>query len=109
MVFTLYTHGVKPLKSLKNRGTSPTSDEDKRARHKEAQRIYYQERGAFIAYLRRIERKLNMDKHTLKHIESVEALEAFSKQYIKDKVGIDINDNATAYIVHILKNDKQTA
>jgi len=103
MVFTLYAHGVKPIKSMKTRGTSPTSEEEKKARHKEAQRIYYQERGAFIAYLRRIEKKLNMDKHALKHIDSVEALEAFSKQYIKDKVGIDISDNATAYVVHILK------
>ena len=106
MVFSLYTHGVKPLKTMRERGSPPTSDEEKKARHKKAQRIYYQQRGAFIAYLRRIEKKLEMDKHALKHIETIESLEEFCKQYIKDAIGVEVNDNATAYIIHIFKPPK---
>jgi len=103
MGFSLYQHGVKPIKTNKVRGSTPLTAEEKHERHKLAQRTYYKERGAFIAYLRRIEKKLDLDKHALKYINTVEELELFSKNYIKTNLDIEVNENSTAYIVYILK------
>lgn len=95
MQFALYNYGDNPIKQTKVRGSTPRDEEDKYERHKESQRKYYKERGAFLSYLRKIEKKLDMDIHELSHITSIQELDLWCRDLILERLDIDIKEQAT--------------
>lgn len=96
----MYINNVEPLKD--QRGMKKPRVQDKTARHKEVAAQYYRRRGAFVAFRRRIELKLGLDKGTLKHIENIEQLEDFSRRFLSSNTGNEFsNGNAIAYLAYI--------
>jgi hypothetical protein len=98
MTFTLYAHDIKPKMTTKLRG-KPV---DKDASHKQSQKEYYKRRGCFLNYRNKVARLVGLDIKMLSHIQSVEALEKWSHDYILETIGIDLKDNCVPYIIYVL-------
>lgn len=93
-MFTLYMYGDEPVKHTKVRGNAPKDEDEKYERHKSSQRKYYKERGAFLSYLRKLERKLEMDVHELKHINTIKELDEWCRLLILERLDINITEKS---------------
>lgn len=95
-------YNVEPLKD--QRGTKKPRVQDKTARHKEVAAQYYVRRGAFVAFRRRMELKMGLDKGTLKHIENIDQLDDFARQFLISNTGNTFsNGNAIAYLAYVYR------
>jgi hypothetical protein len=80
MAITLYTHKIH------DEDRSPNNTiMDKDERQKEIQNAYYKRRGFFMAYKRRIAKKLGYTHLHLKHISNIDELELFCKAEIIER------------------------
>jgi hypothetical protein len=95
MAITLLTKTL-----TKNERANNVADMDKKERMKQVQDAYYQRRGFFLAYKRRIASKLNYTFRDLKHLSSVSELDSFCSDELT-KRGHVISDcvNPSVYIL----------
>lgn len=99
MAFTLYENGFAPKITSKPRNKKP---EDTKEAHKKAQRDWYKKRGCFLNYKKRICKRFDLPTEELKHIDSVEQLDDWSREYIKTKSGIVVNENPIPYLIYVM-------
>lgn len=103
MAFTLYQNGVAPKITNKPRNKKP---EDTKEAHKKAQREYYKRRGCFINYKKRICKRFDIPTTELKHIDSVEALDEWSRMFIKETSGVDVAENPIPYLIYVMPKNQ---
>ena len=77
-----------------------------KARQAEVQASYYQRRGWFYNKKRMLFKLLQLDAKQFAPIESMEELDAFSKQYLMDKYQLDIPICPTLFLMKCAKHIK---
>jgi hypothetical protein len=77
--------------------------EDKAERLRQQQKDYYQRKGFFFEYKRKVCRKIGVDYEALKDIKSVYELETFALDYLEKNHNVRLeNGKAVAYILRVL-------
>lgn len=91
---------AEPLKD--QRGTKKPRVQDKTARHKEVAAEYYKRRGSFVAFRRRMELKMGLDKGDLRHIVNIEQLDEVAARFLRINTGNEFTiGNAIGYLAYV--------
>lgn len=96
-----YIENVAPKMDMSS--VKRTKGRDPKESHKQAAAEYYKRRGAFVAFRRRIEIKLGLDKKSLNHLGTTEELDDFCRQYVLEHSGERAPLNATAYVGYLYR------
>jgi hypothetical protein len=72
-------------------------------RQAELQASYYQRRGWFLNKKRMLFKRIRLDAKLYSHIESMDELDAFCKQYLMDKYHLDIPERPTIFLMKCVK------
>ena len=70
-----------------------------KARQAELQASYYQRRGWFLNKKRMLFKRIGLDAKLYSHIESVDELDAFAKQFLMDNYHLDIPERPTIFLM----------
>lgn len=77
--------------------------EDKVERLRQQQKEYYQRKGFFFEYKRKVCRKIGLEYEALKDIKTVYELESFALNYLEKNHNVKLeNGKAVAYILRVL-------
>lgn len=96
---TLYNKELK----LQRHTRTKSDIEDKAERLRQQQKDYYQRKGFFFEYKRKVCRKIGLDYEALKDIKSVYELETFALDYLEKYHNVKLeNGKAVAYILRVL-------
>jgi len=98
MLCSLYEYDLKPFKFNRDEAQK---NKDAKARMKEVQAEYYKRRGFFHAYKRKVAKKSNINSKELSHITTIEDLDKYCSDKIKEIEGVDITSKATAYYLRL--------
>lgn len=96
---TAYIESVAPKMDLSS--VKRTKGRDPKESHKQAAAEYYKRRGAFVAFRRRIEIKLGLEKKSLNHLETMEQLDDFCRGYVLEDSGQSCPLNAVAFVGYL--------
>lgn len=80
-----------------------TRGKDPKESHKQAAAEYYKRRGAFVAFRRRIEQKLGLEKKSLSHLDTTDQLDDFCRAYVLEHSGEHAPFNAVAYVGYLYR------
>lgn len=93
----------KTLETTRHKRTNYNNIEDKHERLRLQQRDYYNRKGFFNEYKKKICKKINIPYDSLKEIDCVEKLENYAMEYLETNHNIKLeNGKAVAYILRIL-------
>jgi len=74
-----------------------------KARQAELQASYYQRRGWFLNKKRFLFKRIGLDAKLYSHIETVDELDAFCKQFLMDNYQLDIPERPTIFLMKCVK------
>ena len=74
-----------------------------KARQAELQASYYQRRGWFQNKKRTLFKRIGLDAKLYSHIQTVDELDAFCKQYLLDNYNLDIPERPTIFLMKCVK------
>ncbi len=74
-----------------------------KARQAELQASYYQRRGWYQNKKRFLFKRIGLDAKLYSHIQSMDELDAFCKQYLMDKYHLDIPERPTIFLMKCVK------
>lgn len=93
----------KTLETTRHKRTNYNNIEDKHARLRLQQKDYYNRKGFFNEYKKKVCKKINIQNDSLKEIDCVEQLEKFAVEYLETNHNITLtNGKAIAYILRVL-------
>lgn len=96
---TAYIENVAPKMDMT--GIKRPKGGDRVESHKKSAAEYYKRRGAFVAFRRRIEIKLGLEKKSLNHLETMEQLDDFCRGYVLEDSGQSCPLNAVAFVAYL--------
>jgi len=74
-----------------------------KVRQAELQASYYQRRGWFLNKKRFLFKRLGLDAKLYSHIETVDELDAFCKQFLMENYQLDIPERPTIFLMKCVK------
>jgi len=74
-----------------------------KARQAELQASYYQRRGWYLNKKRTLFKRLGLDAKLYSHIQTVDELDAFCKQFLMDNYQLDIPERPTMFLMKCVK------
>lgn len=98
MKCSLYDYDLQDFKFTRDEAQK---DKDAKERMKEVQAEYYKRRGFFHAYKRKVAKKSNISSKELSHIKTIEELDKYCSDKIKEIEGVEITSKATAYYLRL--------
>ena len=72
-------------------------------RQAELQASYYQRRGWYLNKKRTLFKRLGLDAKLYSHIQTVDELDAFCKQFLMDNYNLDIPERPTIFLLKCVK------
>jgi len=72
-------------------------------RQAEIQASYYQRRGWFLNKKRTLFKRIGLDAKLYSHIQTVDELDAFCKQFLMDNYQLDIPERPTIFLMKCVK------
>jgi hypothetical protein len=98
MLCSLYQYDLKPMLQTK---TKKEENMDVGEKLKQLQAEYYIRRGFFQAYKRKVAKKANVLSTELKSISTIEELDAYCFEKIKEREGVEIHHKSTVYFLRL--------
>ena len=74
-----------------------------KARQAELQASYYQRRGWYLNKKRTLFKRIGLDAKLYSHIQTVDELDAFCKQFLMDNYQLDIPERPTIFLMKCVK------